>query len=130
MIEKLDLAVAAAREKNAEDPIALDLREISAFTDFFLICSGRNQRHVQAISTEIEERLGRHKIRPRHIEGFRNAEWILLDYIDLVVHIFNRDRRMFLQLERLWGDARRIDIGDGTGEAKGASAIDNRGGPH
>jgi ribosome-associated protein len=127
--DTLDLALAAARDKNAENPIALDLQDISAFTDFFLICSGRNQRHVQAISNEIEAQLVKRKIKPRHIEGYRNAEWVLLDFIDVVVHIFNRDRRMFLQLERLWGDARRLDIGGDDLETEGASAIDNRGGP-
>lgn len=130
MNDKLALAVAAARDKNAEDPIALDLREVSGFTDYFLICSGRNPRHVQAISTNIEEMLRKNKIRPRHIEGFRHAEWVLLDYIDVVVHVFGRERRMFLQLERLWDDAPRLDLGPEAAGSKGAKAIDNRGGPN
>ena len=121
MNETLTIALAAAREKNAEAPIALDLRTLASFTDSFLICHGRNARHVQAIAAHIEECLRKHKIRPRHVEGFRNAEWILLDYFELVVHVFDRDRRRFLQLERLWGDAPRFEDEEATAKREGAA---------
>ena len=122
MNEILTIALAAAREKNAEDPIALDLRTLSSFTDSFLICHGRNARHVQAIAGHIEESLRKLKIRPRHVEGFSHAEWILLDYYDLVVHVFDRDRRKFLQLERLWGDAPRFEDDETAAGREGAAS--------
>lgn len=103
-------AIAAARDKRAEEPVALDLREVSSFTDYFLVFHGRNRRQVQAISDHIEESLASRKIHPRHIEGYRHGEWVLLDYSDVVIHVFIRERRNSLQLERLWGDAPRMEI--------------------
>lgn len=130
MTETLALAIAAARDKKAEGLVALDLREVSSFTDYFLICHGRNPRHVQAIAANVEKVLGRRRIRPRHVEGFRHAEWVLLDYTDFVVHVFGRERRTFLQLERLWGDAPRLDTPEATVDSPGDRAIDNRSTPH
>ena len=106
----------AARDKQAENPVALDLREVSTFTDYFLVCHGQNRRQVQAISDHIEESLAKRKMLPRHIEGYPNGEWVLLDYSDVVIHVFNRERRDSLQLEKLWGDAPRLEIPENPGE--------------
>lgn len=88
----------------------LDLRGLSDVTDYFLICHGTTDRHVLAITESIEERLRRELgLRPAHIEGLRQGEWVLLDFIDLVVHVFVAEKREFYRLERLWGDAPRFD---------------------
>ena len=88
--------------------MALDLKGIASFTDCFVICGGGQRRQTQAICDAIVESLGREGVRPGHIEGYARGEWILIDYADLVVHVFTRETRQFYGLERLWGDARRI----------------------
>jgi ribosome-associated protein len=98
----------AAAERKAEDPVALDLKGVASFTDCFVICGGNQRRQTQAICDAITDRLAREGVRPGHIEGYARGEWILIDYADLVVHVFTRDTREFYGLERLWGDARRI----------------------
>lgn len=109
--EEVKIAVASAEEKKAVETILLDLREITSFTEFFLIAGGTNQRHVQAISDEITTQLKKQKkLRPIRIEGFAKADWILLDYGDFVAHIFNEKSRTFYDLERLWRDARQVEI--------------------
>jgi ribosome-associated protein len=100
-------AVEAARDKKAEDLLVLDLRALDSFTDFFVICSGHNTRQVQAIADAVEDGLRKEQVRPAHVEGFARAEWVLLDYFDFVVHVFNSQRREFYALERLWGSAER-----------------------
>ena len=105
------LAIESAGEKKAFNLIALDLREIASFTEFFIICSGANSRQVQAIADEINERLKRDlSARPIRVEGYRGAEWVLLDYGDFVVHIFEKDARDFYDLERLWRDAKKVEL--------------------
>jgi ribosome-associated protein len=109
--ENLKLALACASEKKAVNTVALDLREIASFTEFFVITSGTNQRQVQAIADEIQEQLKKQlDSRPIRTEGYNTAEWILLDYGDFVVHIFDQKSRDFYDLERLWRDARRVEI--------------------
>lgn len=130
MMEKLSVALQAAADKKAEDPVALDLRSLSSFTDGFLICNGRNQRHVQAIASNIEEAMKKRKFRPRHIEGFRHGEWVLLDFFDLVVHVFTPERRELLQLERLWSDAPRLESGMESVESEKIDPVDNLGNPN
>lgn len=129
-MEKLSVALQAATDKKAEDPVALDLRNLASFTDGFLICNGRNQRHVHAIASNIEEAMKKRKFHLRHIEGFRHGEWVLLDFFDLVVHVFTPERRKFLQLERLWGDAPRLESGEESVESKKIDAVDNLGSPN
>ena len=102
------MALEAAAEKKAEDPISLDLRKIASFTDCFIICSGNQVRQTQAICDAISERLAAEGTRPRHVEGYDRGEWILIDLFDLVVHIFTRETREFYSLERLWGDATKM----------------------
>jgi ribosome-associated protein len=109
-------AVAAALDKKAQHVVVLDLRHTPAFTDFFLVCSGQNQRQVHAIADAIEETLKSAKVRPSHIEGYDRAEWVLMDYFTFIVHIFTPQMREFYSLERLWGDAEKITISeDGEG---------------
>lgn len=105
-------AVRAALDKKAADVVVLDLRHTPAFTDFFLLCSGQNARQVHAIADAVEETLKAAKLRPAHIEGYDHAEWILMDYFTFIVHIFTPETRAFYSLERLWGDAERIDVSD------------------
>ena len=105
----LSCAFEAARDKKALDLIVLDLREMAAFTDYFIICSGSSAPQIQAISNEIEVRLKNVGKTPDHIEGYRQAQWILMDYSEFVVHIFSLDRRSYYNLERLWRGAARID---------------------
>jgi ribosome-associated protein len=103
-------AITAAQDKKATAVTVLDLRKTGAFTDYFLICSGANPRQVHAIADAIEEALKARKIRPTHVEGYQRAEWILLDYFDFVVHVFSTNARQFYGLERLWGEATRIEV--------------------
>lgn len=97
--------------KKAEDVVLLDLREISTFTDFFVICSATSAPHLKAIAGEIEARLKEeHAIRPAAVDGFPASQWIVLDYLQVVVHVFHRDKREFYSLEDLWGDAPRTNL--------------------
>lgn len=88
----------------------LDLRGIATFTDFFLICNGASSRQVRAIADRIEERLGGRRYTLLHKEGYEEATWVLLDYVDLVVHVFSPETRNYYDLERLWADAPKLDI--------------------
>lgn len=105
----LRAALAAAESKKALDPVILDVRELANFTDYFLLCHGANPRQVQAIADEVERALARRRPPrlPAHREGYTNAEWIVLDYLDFVVHIFSAPGRSFYALERLWQKAPR-----------------------
>jgi ribosome-associated protein len=105
-------AIEAARDRKATQITVLDLRKTAAFTDYFLICTGGNPRQVHAIADAIEESLKGRRVRPAHVEGYQRAEWILLDYFDFVVHVFSSHARDFYGLERLWGEAARIDLDD------------------
>jgi ribosome-associated protein len=103
-------AVDAAQDKKAAALCVLDLRAVTGFTDFFLLCTGYSSPQVQAISDAIEERLHAQGLRARHREGYENAEWVLLDYGFLIVHIFSERARLYYDLERLWRAAPRFDV--------------------
>ena len=103
-------AVRAALDKKASDVVILDLRGTPAFTDFFVLCSGQSTRQVKAIVDGVEETLRAAKIRPAHVEGYDRAEWILMDYFTFIVHVFTPQTRTFYSLERLWGNAERIEV--------------------
>jgi ribosome-associated protein len=104
------IVVRACQEKKAEDITVLQLDEqASGFTDYFIVCSGGNPRQVQAISDEVDHLLSAQGIEPKHIEGYNQADWLLMDYVDFVVHIFSENARKFYDLERLWKSATRID---------------------
>jgi ribosome-associated protein len=115
--DEIARAVEAAAGKKALDIVVLDLREAAGFTDFFLICTGGNARQVRAIADAVETELGQQGAKPVHIEGYRNSEWILLDYFDFVVHVFSEPMRVFYGLERLWGSASHLDLSSLVPEA-------------
>jgi ribosome-associated protein len=108
--DRIRRAINAAAEKKAIEPTVLDLRGISTFTDFFVIVTGANRRQVQAISDEVVDQLKRGGNPAARVEGYQNAEWVLVDYGDFVVHIFDDKARRFYDLERLWREARRRDL--------------------
>ena len=108
--QEIARAVGAAEDKQAADLVVLDLRKAAGFTDYFLICSGGNRRQVRAIADAVIEALAADGARPAHMEGYEQSEWVLLDYFDFVVHIFAPETRVFYGLERLWGNAERIEI--------------------
>jgi len=105
-------AVDAARGKKAVETVVLDLRRAAAFTDYFLICSGRSVRQVKAIAEAVDVALRASGLKPTLVEGYDRAEWILMDYFDFVVHIFTPDTRRFYALERLWGNAERHEFSE------------------
>lgn len=106
-------AVNAALDKKASEVVVLDLRHTPAFTDYFILCSGQNQRQVKAIADSVEEALRAVRVKPAHVEGYDRAEWVLMDFFTFIVHVFTPQTREFYSLERLWGDAHRIDVDDG-----------------
>jgi ribosome-associated protein len=117
-------AVEACQAKKAEDVAVLHLDPASgAFTDYFIVCTGSNPRQIQAISDEVEQRLGALGLQPTHVEGYNQAEWVLLDYVDLVVHVFSPKARNFYGLERLWKSAEQLTPASlKSGGAKRAAA--------
>ena len=109
--DEVRIAIDSADEKKAFNIVALDLREITSFTEFFVITHGQNKRHVQAIADEVSKNLKKQKkLRPVRMEGYSAGEWVLLDYGDFITHIFNTDSRAFYDLERLWRDASRVEL--------------------
>ncbi len=102
-----------ALERKAQDVVILDLRGISSATDFFVIASGASDVQVKAIADNVIAGLKREDTRPEHVEGLRGGRWALLDYVDMVVHVFHPQARDFYQLETLWGDAPRWECADG-----------------
>jgi len=109
--ENLQLAIRCAADKKAVNMVALDLRPVASFTEFFVVCSGTNQRQVQAIADEISEQLKKQLGQnPVRVEGYNAAEWLLMDYGDFVIHIFDKEARDFYDLERLWRDATKVEM--------------------
>ena len=107
----LRLAAEAAVSKKATDLVGLDLTALEGVADFFLICSASSEPQVKAIAEEVEDRLRAQGARPWHVEGREGRRWVLLDFVDVVVHVFHEKTREYYLLERLWGDARRVDLG-------------------
>ena len=107
-------ALEAVRNKKGVEIIVLDLRKTGAFTDYFVICTGASSRQVHAIADGVEQALKADGVRPSHVEGYKRAEWILLDYFDFIVHIFAPETRVFYGIERLWGNAERIEVAAGA----------------
>jgi ribosome-associated protein len=110
-VRLLRAAADAARSKKALDPIGLDLRDLDGVSDYFLIVSGASEVQVKAIAEAVEERLAGLGLRPWHVEGLGGRRWVLMDYVEIVVHVFHERTREYYLLERLWGDARRVDLG-------------------
>ena len=107
------IAVRACQEKKSTDISILRLdAQASGFTDYFVLCSGANPRQVQAIADDIDQKLSLTGVQPKHIEGYTQADWVLMDYVDFVVHIFSETARKFYDLERLWKSAKRLELDD------------------
>jgi len=116
------IAVLACQEKKAENIGVLQLDEqASGFTDYFVLCSGTNPRQVQAIADDVDERLSAAGVQPKHREGYQQAEWVLIDYVDFVVHVFSESARKFYDLERLWKTAKRLEPADLLKPARAAA---------
>ena len=108
--EPIPQIVGAMEDKKAIDVVVLDLRASGAFTDYFVVGSGRTTRQVQAIVDAIAKRLRSIGVRPTHVEGYVNAQWVLMDCFDVIVHVFTGDTRELYDLERLWGSATRVEL--------------------
>jgi len=108
--KEIEHALAAAEAKKADNVVVLDLRKAAGFTDFFVICSGTNARQVRAIADSVMETLALDGAKPAHVEGYNRSEWILIDYFDFIVHVFAPETRAFYSLERLWGNAERLEV--------------------
>jgi ribosome-associated protein len=123
VLTQLTDAVRACDAKKADDLTILELDKNSgAFTDYFLICSGQNPRQIQAISDEVELRLKREGVYPHNIEGYKQAEWVLLDYVDFVVHVFSQTARHYYDLERLWRTAKKLQLSELTSKSRRRAA--------
>ena len=110
-LETVKTAAAAALSKKARDLVALDLRDLDGVCDYFLICSATSDVQVKAVAEAIEEKLRESGAKPWHVEGREGRRWVLLDYVEVVVHVFHERTREYYMLDRLWGDARSVDLG-------------------
>lgn len=110
-VEKLKAIIEAASEKKAKDTEILQLTGLSIMTDYFVICSGESTTQVRTIVDYIEEQLKKAGVKPYGIEGYSNSKWVLMDYSDIIVHVFEEETRQYYEIEKLWIDAPRIDIG-------------------
>lgn len=108
--EMAKLAVAALEDKKAVDVKVIDIEKISTLADYFIIASGTNRSQVQAMSEAVEEELQKHDIHPKNVEGYQSANWILMDYGDIVLHIFDEENRLFYDIERIWKDGSPADL--------------------
>src|SRR5262245_59377254 len=113
---QLTEALEAALDKKAQEPVVIELADVCSFTDHFIICTGTSTRHNQTIAEGIDERLRKQGVRPLHIEGHSEGDWILMDYVDFVVHIFTTRAREFYDLERLWRAGKRREAHELTGQ--------------
>ena len=109
--EMVKLAITALEDKKGEDIRVIDIHEVSVLADYFLIASGSNGNQVQAMADNVEETLGRKlELSPKQIEGYSSANWVLMDYRDVVIHIFDQENRRFYDLARIWRDGKEVDI--------------------
>ena len=119
--EMTAIALNALKEKKANDPRIIDIRNVSVIADYFLIANGRNINQVKAMADGVEEALGKAGYLPRQIEGYSSGNWVLMDYNDIIVHIFSEEARVFYDLERIWRDGREIgpdEISEGPGKTE------------
>ena len=111
-LEMAKLACRALDDKKGKDIKVIDIHELSVIADYFVIASGTNSNQVQAIVDNVEEQLGRAGFEAKQIEGNRNSSWILMDYGDVIVHVFDEENRLFYDLERIWRDGKELDISE------------------
>ncbi|MBQ8597009.1 MAG: ribosome silencing factor [Lachnospiraceae bacterium] len=107
--EMAELAILALEDKKAEDVRVIDISEVSVIADYFIIASGSNRSQIQALSDAVEEKLGRAGYHLKQIEGYDGAAWVLLDFGDIIVHVFDKENRLFYDLERIWRDGKIMD---------------------
>lgn len=110
IFEKVKIVVKALDEKKAEDIKVIDISKISSIGDYFIIATGDNQRLVHSLCNEVEEKLSKEKVHPKNIEGFQNGNWVLMDYEDFIIHVFDKQSRDFYNLDRIWKDGNNISI--------------------
>ncbi len=108
--EMAGLAVQALEDKKAEDICVIDISEVSVLADYFVIAGGNNTSQIQALADSVEEKLGKAGYPLKQIEGYQSANWVLLDFGDIIVHVFDRENRLFYELERIWRDGKKIDL--------------------
>ena len=108
--EMARLAINAMEDKKAEDIRVIDISQVSVLADYFIIASGSNRSQIQTLSDAVEEKLGKAGYPVKQIEGYQNANWVLLDFGDIIAHIFDQENRLFYDLERIWRDGRSMDI--------------------
>ncbi len=108
--EMTKLALRALEDKKAQDIKVVDISDISTIADYFIIASGKNRSQIQAMCDNVEEVLGRAGISKKQTEGYQNANWILMDYGDIIVHIFDTENRLFYDLERIWRDGKEVNL--------------------
>ncbi len=110
--EMAKIAIEGLEDKKAQDINVIDITNISVMADYFIIASGSNRNQVQALADNVEEKLHEMNIHPRQIEGYQTANWILMDFNDIIVHVFNEEDRLFYNLEKIWLDGKKIDISE------------------
>ena len=110
--EALKIAVNALEEKKGEQIKIIDISKISVVADYFVIASGKNVNQIRAMADEVEEKLSKVKIEPKQIEGYNTASWILMDYRDFIIHIFNEEQRLYYDIERIWSDGKNVEVVD------------------
>ena len=108
--EMAKIAIEALEDKKAEDIRVIDISQVSVLADYFIIANGSNRSQIQALSDSVEEKLGRAGYPLKQMEGYENANWVLLDFGDIMVHIFDHENRLFYDLERIWRDGRIVDV--------------------
>ena len=106
------LAITALEDKKAEEIKVIDISEVSVIADYFIIANGTNRSQIQALSDHVEETLGRAGVTLRQVEGYDNANWVLLDFHDVIIHIFDKENRLFYDLERIWRDGKTMEAAD------------------
>lgn len=116
-MDKLELIIRALDDKFAKDIVAIDMKLVSPMFDTFIICTADNMRLLNAIKENVEDELSKHGIFAKHIKGSKDSQWILMDYDDIIVHIFSPEERNVYHLEKLWGDQHRIDISGYIGKS-------------
>lgn len=108
--EMAKLVILALEDKKAEDIRVIDISQVSVLADYFIIADGNNRNQVQAMIDNVEETLGKAGYTPKQIEGYQNANWVLMDYSDIIVHVFDKENRLFYDLERIWRDGKTISV--------------------
>ena len=109
--EMTKIAIAALEDKKAEDVHVLDISEVSVLADYFVIASGKNRNQIQALKENVEEKMEKNGFFAKNVEGYDSAHWVLMDYGDVIIHIFDEENRLFYDLERIWRDGKPVDAG-------------------